>query len=349
VNAFRLALALFAIGCGGRPLSPGAGCAGDGGGGWGGARAAGGAGAGAGASVGAVGAGGAGGAGGQDGAAGAGGGSGAPKTGCAWVQTSDCAGAETGTLSDLQIVDRGADGMVSAGEAATVSVTLTAGDQSFDYPSIGLTDDNPLVTISPSLPQATVYALSPHTQLGGTFDFLVDPSVPPGTVVHFTACPAILTRFCGNGARLAFDVVVRAPMTPAWTIASGPPAQFPGCGAAAADTSGVCAGVGQIALSNPRAVFFRNGNALFVSPSAWATNSGSRPQTICARAAGANQSSYVTQQSVDPGKSADVALTTLNLGTALPTGAPVHFTVWTGSPQANCPDAPRIEFDAVTP
>lgn len=326
VNASRFALALLAVGCGARPLAPssGGGTAGDGA-----PPTAGGAGAGGG-----------------PGGSQAGG---APETGCAWVQASDCPGAETGTLSGLQIADRGADGTVSAGEAATVSVTLTAGDQGFSYPSIGLTDDNPLVTISPSLPLPTVYALSPHAQLEGTFDVLVDPSVAPGTVVHFTACPAILDRFCGNGARFAFDVMVGQPMTPAWTVTTGPPQQFPPCGSLAADAGGVCRGVGQVALSNPRAVFSHSSTTLLVGTSVWLTNGGSSSQTLCVRAAFGDRPSYVTQQDVDPGKSADVELTAIDLGWTPPSGTPLHLAVWTGGVQANCPNAGRIDFDTIAP
>jgi hypothetical protein len=239
--------------------------------------------------------------------------------------------------------------MFSAGEAATVSLTLEAGGQSYSYPSIGLTDDNPLVTIAPAAPEATVYAFSQHQQIAGTFDFLVDPFVAPGTVVHFTACAGILGRFCSNGPRLSFELAVWPQVYPTWTVASGRPPQFPTCGSATGDPAVACAGVDQVYLSNPRATFSRTSTTLFVNARAWLANSGARSQTVCVRAAAGDRPSTVSQQDLAPGKSADVAPSWIDLGPSPATGDSIHLVVWTGIVQADCPNVSRIEFDALVP
>lgn len=319
----RLAAAMLVLGCGARPLTVDVGAAG----------------------VGSVGAGGGGGEGG-------GGGAGTvADTGCANVtgMEMDCPGVETLALSNLAITDYVGDGTVSAGDAAFVSMTMESGDQGFSYPSIGLTSDNPLVTIAPALPTGTLYALLPHQQIGSTFDFLVDYAVPDGTVVHFTACPSTLGAFCRGGRRLSFDVAVEPIVFPKWIPSTGRPAGSPPCSSTAPASDRVCGGLGDISFSNPRAVFSRDGGALTVRPTAWLTNRSARAPNVCVRAATGGRSSNVAYAAVPVGKSAYVGTSAIAVDATLAAGAAVHVVLWVDAIEADCDNGSRIEFDASVP
>jgi hypothetical protein len=335
--ALRLAAAMLVIGCGSRALTIDVDAAGVGGaGGAQGPTGAGGSGASAGASggVGVVGAGGA-----------------VAETGCAYVtgMEADCPGVEALAMSNLGVSDYVGDGTVSAGDAAFVSLTMEAGDEDFAYPSIGLTSDNPLVTISPALPGATVYAFRAHEQIGATFDFLVDYAVADGTVVHFTACPGRLSAFCRDGRRLSFDVTVNPAVFPTWIPTSGRPAGAPPCSSTAPANDRVCGGLDEISFSNPRAVVWRDGGKLFVSPTAWLTNSSTRAPSVCVRAATGGRTSSVAYAAVPVGKSAHVGTSSIEIDPTLPAGAEVHVVVWVDAIEADCNNASRIEFDATVP
>jgi hypothetical protein len=340
MGALRLAVAMLVIGCESRPLTLGA----DAGDARGGAGAQGVAGGGPGAAAGA--------AGGDRGGAGVTGGGGAVvETGCAYVTTKeeDCPGAETLALSTLGVSDYVGDGTVSAGDAAFVSLTLEAGEQGFGYPSIGLTSDNPLVTISPAVPEGTVYWVQPGGQIGATFDFLVDYAVADGTVVHFTACPGRLSTFCRGGRRLSFDVTVHPAVFPTWIPTSGRPAGSPPCSSTAPASDRVCGNLDTLSFSNPRAVVWRNGESLLVSPMAWLTNEGARAPTVCVRAASGGRTSSVAHAAVPAGKSAQVGTSPIEIDPTLPAGAKFHVTAWVDAIEADCNNGSRIEFDAVVP
>jgi hypothetical protein len=283
------------------------------------------------------------------GLAGAGGAS--AETGCAFVTPSSegCAGVDTLSLSDPTLADYAGDAAVSAGEAATVSITLEGGDQGFPYPSIGLTNDNPLVVISPAAPPASLYWLGPHLTVENTFDFMVDPSVAAGTVVHFTACPTTIGRFCPGGHRTSFDLVVQPKVPPSWTTGNGKPAGLPACASTAPSTDQACAGLEHLVMSNPRTVFWQNGSSLSVSVSAWLTNGDASARTVCARVAAAGQISPVAYPSVAQGGTAEVGFGSVALGAGATSGSAVHFTAWTGAVSADCSNVTRIEFDATIP
>jgi hypothetical protein len=335
--AFRLAAAsMLVMGCGTRALMLEVDAAGGGGGG---AQATAGAG-GAEMSAGAAGA-----------AAVAGGGGTVAETGCAHLPAMevDCPEVETLALSNLGISDYVGDGTVSAGDAASVSIAMEAGDRDFGYPTIGLTTDNPLVTVAPELPQATVYAIRPHEQIGATFDFLVDDAVPDGTVVHFTACPGKLSAFCRGGRRLSFDVTVHAPVFPTWIPRSGRPAGSPPCSSSAPPSDRVCGALDTLSFSNPRAVVSRNGGALVVSPIAWLTNDGVRAPNVCVRAAAGGRTSSVAYTTVPIGESARVGTSPIEIDGTLAAGEDVHVTVWVDAIEADCNNGSRIEFEAKVP
>jgi hypothetical protein len=261
----------------------------------------------------------------------------------------DCPGVDTLSLSAPTLADYEGDAAVSAGEAASVSITLQGGEQSFPYPSIGLTSDNPLVVISPPSPPYSLYSLGPHLTVGNTFDFWVDPSVAAGTVVHFTACPTTAGRFCRGGQRTSFDLLVQPKASPTWTTGSGRPAGLPACASTAPATDQACAGLENLVLSNPRTVFWQNGTSLSVSVSAWLTNGDASARTVCARVAAAGQISPVAYPSVGQGGTAEVGFGSVALGTGATSGSAVHFTAWTGAVSADCSNVTRIEFDAMVP
>ena len=82
--------------------------------------------------------------------------------------------------------DDSMDGVWTAGESATVNVTLTnTSSLDVDYPGIEIASDNPLVT-SPA-PYAALFLIfgDEVTSLG--VPFTADPAVPPNTPVTFTA------------------------------------------------------------------------------------------------------------------------------------------------------------------
>jgi len=284
---------------------------------------------------------------------GTGGAAGAVETGCAFVDpalTEDCdAVVDTLSLIQPRLDDYGGDGRVSAGEAAQFSITLVSADQSFSYPAVGLTNDNPLVTIAPALPQTNLYALTPHQQTDGTFDFRVDPSVAPGTVVHFTACPGRLSRFCRGGPRASFDLTVQPREPPTWTTAPGRPAGSAPCGTGTSNIDRVCAGLDKVTWSNPRATFFVIGPNMYVSITAWLTNADASNHTVCVKGMAGDKSSTVWYPAVAAGKSTAAGISGINLGAPLPSGATVHFTAWTGLTEADCPNGSRIDFDATVP
>jgi len=356
VKTVWFAMGVIVAGCGARPL--GVGDIGTGGGsgeqppmpgGGGSGLVIGGAGGGSGAGLAGSGAGLAG-----DGAGGAAGGTaGVGETGCAFVDpalTEDCGDVvHSLLLSQLRLDDYGGDGRLSAGEAMGVSVTLESGDESFSYPAVGLSDDNPLVTIAPALPQTNLYALTPHQQTDGTFDFLVDPSVAPGTVVHFTACPGRLSRFCQGGPRLSFALTVEPRQPPTWTTAPGRPAGSTPCGTGTANIDRICAGLDKVTWSNPRATFFVIGPNMYVSITAWLTNADASNHTVCVKGMAGDRSSTVWYPAVAAGKSTAAGISGINLGAPLPSGTTVHFTAWTGLTEADCPNGSRIDFDATVP
>ena len=335
--AFRLATLMLVIGCGSRPLTIDADAAGVGGGGG---------------VLGAAGAGGAGGLAGASGSAGVTGGGGAvAETGCAYppAMEVDCPDVETLALTDLGLSDYVGDGTVSAGDAAMVSIAMEAGDAGFGYPSIGLTADNPLVTVAPAFPQPTVYAIRPHEQIGATFEFLVDDAVPDGTLVHFTACPGRLGAFCRGGRRLSFDVTVHSPVFPPWIPTSGRPVGAPPCSATAPANDRVCGALDTISFSNPRAVVSRNGGALRVSPMAWLTNDGARAPNVCVRAATGGRTSNVAFTAVPAGTSALVGTSAIDIDGTVAVGEKVHVTVWVDAIEADCNNGSRIDFDVRAP
>jgi len=262
----------------------------------------------------------------------------------------DCQDVETLALTNLGVSDYVGDGTVSAGDAAMVSITMEAGDEAFGYPSIGLTTDNPLVTVSPAFPQATVYAIRPHEQIGATFDFLVDSAVPDGAIVHFTACPGRLGAFCRGGRRLSFDVAVHAPAFPTWVPTTGRPTGSPPCSSTAPASDRVCGDLDTIRFSNPRAVVSRNGEALQVSPMAWLTNDGAHAPNVCVRAATGERTSNVNYAAVPVGRSALVGTSAIEIdGTTVAAGEKVHVTLWVDAIEAGCNNGSRIEFDATVP
>jgi len=349
VKALWLVMGVLVAGCGARPLGIGDVGAGGGGGeappmsGEGGSGAVtGGEGGGSGVGVAGEGAGGA-----------AGGTAGVGETGCAFVDpalTEDCGEVvHTLLLSQLRLDDYGGDGRVSAGESMRVSVTLASDDQSFSYPAVGLSDDNPLVTIAPALPDTHLYALTPHQQTDGTFDFLVDPSVAPGTVVQFTACPGRLSRFCQGGPRLSFALTVQPRLPPTWTTTPGRPAGSTSCGVGTSNIDRVCAGLDKVTWSNPRATFFVIGPSMYVSVTAWLTNADARDHTVCVKSTAGDKASTSWYPSVAAGKSTAAGFGGIDLGPPLPSGTTVHFTAWTGLSEADCPNGSRIDFDATVP
>jgi hypothetical protein len=282
---------------------------------------------------------------------GGGGAAGAVETGCAVdpALTEDCDVVDTLSLVQPRLDDYGGDGRVSAGEAAHFSIMLASGDQSFSYPAVGLTDDNPLVTIAPRLPETNLYALTPHQQTEGVFDFLVDPAVAPGTVVHFTACPGRLGRFCRGGPRVSFDLTVQPREPPTWTTAPGRPAGPTSCGIGTSNIDRICAGLDKVTWSNPRAVFFVIGPNMYVSVAAWLTNADVRDHTICVKGLAGDRASSSWYPSVAAGKSTAAGFGGINLGSPLPSGTTIHFTAWTGLSEADCPNGSRIDFDATVP
>lgn len=289
-----------------------------------------------------------------EGAGGAAGGTaGVGETGCAFVDpalTEDCGEVvHTLLLSQLRLDDYGGDGRVSAGESMRVSVTLASDEQSFSYPAVGLSDDNPLVTIAPALPDTHLYALTPHQQTDGTFDFLVDPSVAPGTVVQFTACPGRLSRFCQGGPRLSFALTVQPRLPPTWTTTPGRPAGSTSCGVGTSNIDRVCAGLDKVTWSNPRATFFVIGPSMYVSVTAWLTNADARDHTVCVKGTAGDKASTSWYPSVAAGKSTAAGFGGIDLGPPLPSGTTVHFTAWTGLSEADCPNGSRIDFDATVP
>jgi hypothetical protein len=334
VNSLRLAIGLLIVGCGTRPLAidvdaAGAGGAGGGSGTGGPVIETGGRGA----VAGTVGAG--------------------VETGCAYLQPAqpleDCGGAEILSLSGPQLADYNGDGNFSAGEGATISITLTTGDQAFAYPSIGLTSDNPGVTISPAVSFSSAYSIGPHEEFTSTFDILIDDLLANYTVLHFTACPGRLSSFCRGGQRLSFELSSSPVVFPSWSISSGRPAGIPPCSSTAPASDRICGGIDEIWLSNPRATFWRNGSTLMASPVAWLTNDSTRSPNLCVRAAAGSRVSNAGYANVAPGKSAQAGPPAIDLGPAPAAGTKMHFVVWTDAREADCNNGSRIEFDATVP
>jgi hypothetical protein len=109
------------------------------------------------------------------------------------------------TVTDPTVTDDGGDGLVEAGEGATLQVNLNevAGVGFLWYPGVIFESDNPGVTLSG---QDWLYAiLACQTQpLTGhaTFD------VPAGTTVTITARVAMLNQDCPDAAAIEFPVSV---------------------------------------------------------------------------------------------------------------------------------------------
>jgi hypothetical protein len=92
---------------------------------------------------------------------------------------------------------------VAPGDKITVTVLLTNPDN-LSYPCFGLVGDHGVVG---EVPGITVYALPPETNHPVELSAQLPPTLPHGTVVHFSAyvmadpCPAFESR-------LDFDVTV---------------------------------------------------------------------------------------------------------------------------------------------
>jgi hypothetical protein len=111
------------------------------------------------------------------------------------------------TVSDPYIVENDGDGVISPGESVVIKVTLheNSGDDMMYYPGVEFTTDNPLATASNNGWLYGIFACSTSEVSSG---LLIDPAMPPGTVINVTAHVAMLSSECEGTNSITFQVEV---------------------------------------------------------------------------------------------------------------------------------------------
>jgi hypothetical protein len=123
-------------------------------------------------------------------------------------QAQACRGIDKLTLSNPQVRDV-EGGPVARGRSGTIEVLLAnPTSQGFGYPCVGFAADNAGVSFGSDNPSWFLYAIvaGASATFGTSVNF--SSSIPPGTVVHFTAWIDVLHAGCTNGTQLQWDVTV---------------------------------------------------------------------------------------------------------------------------------------------
>ncbi|WP_170229850.1 hypothetical protein [Polyangium fumosum] len=162
------------------------------------------------------GSGGAGGGGSESGSGGAGGGGGSGGAGGVCVPGPDdpspvqpsCADTVGLALGEATVMDADGDGLVKAGEVATIETSLveTAGKSFYGYPGVVFTSDHPGVDVGDAFWFYGIFACDVMSA-GGYVKVASD--VAPGTVVTVTARVGILHEDCPNAYAIQVPIEVQ--------------------------------------------------------------------------------------------------------------------------------------------
>jgi hypothetical protein len=112
------------------------------------------------------------------------------------------------TVSDPEIIESDGDGVVSPGETLLLRVSLNevAGVEMMYYPGVIFTTDNPLAKAGN---EGWLYGIFACTSMQIDSSFVLDPSIPSGTVVNVTAHVAMLHEDCTDTDAITFQVEVK--------------------------------------------------------------------------------------------------------------------------------------------
>ena len=137
-----------------------------------------------------------GGAGGMDGSGGSHEG-GAPSEACQEMQ---------GVTLTNPMLDAGPDGVWSAGETATIVVTLTSAQDTFYYPGIVATHGSAVLT--PPTSENWLFGLLANQPTPVTVPFTADPQAPPNTAVNIAVQLAALNQNCVGLPSVTLSAVI---------------------------------------------------------------------------------------------------------------------------------------------
>lgn len=141
---------------------------------------------------------------GANGGAGAEGGSGG--TGGDRPVTEVCAAMQLVTVSDPELTDENGDGEWSAGEAGTLTVTLSSPSDNFFYPGISVSHATADVTPNPA--ENWLFGLSANEPSALQVGFEAGAALPAGTVVELEAQVVSINEPCAGLDSLTFSVTI---------------------------------------------------------------------------------------------------------------------------------------------
>jgi hypothetical protein len=119
-----------------------------------------------------------------------------------------CKGIDKLRLSNPQVRDVEGRPLVS-GRSGRVEVLLAnPTSEAFGYPCVGFAADNGGVSFGSDNPSWFLYAIVAGASVTFSTSVHFSSSIPPGTVVHFTAWADVLHAGCPNGTQLQWDVTV---------------------------------------------------------------------------------------------------------------------------------------------
>jgi hypothetical protein len=122
-------------------------------------------------------------------------------------------GAQSQTCLDMQditmtnpLLDAGPDGIWSAGETATIEVTLTSPQDTFEYPGIVATHGSAI--LSPPTSENWLFGLLANQPTPVTVPFTADPQAPPNSSVNIVVELNALNQSCVGLASVTLSATV---------------------------------------------------------------------------------------------------------------------------------------------